>query len=123
MSDLNDRRSSAAAATSVSYSIGRPSAAHIRRHDWSSHRPLMFFSSLTVPHTPPSFVKLRSRALAVISGASISVPTSDHVPELMKAVDPPAHTEAIADPVSWHAGATTGVPANADVASARMAPI
>ena len=60
----------------------------------------MFFSSRIVPHTPPSFVKFKSRACAVITGASSSVPSSDHVPELMKAVEPPAHTDATADPVS-----------------------
>src|SRR5262249_31950960 len=99
-----------------------PSLSHDRRHDCSSHRPPMFLSSRIVPPTPPSLVKFRSRALALITGASISVPSSDHVPELMNAVDPPAHTDATADPVSWHAGATTGVPACADETSARSLP-
>ena len=60
----------------------------------------MFFSSRIVPHTPPSFVKFKSRPFAVITGASISVPISDQVPELMNAVDPPAATDTTADPVS-----------------------
>ena len=60
----------------------------------------MFFSSLIVPHTPPSFVKLRSRASGVRIGADSSVPSSDHVPELRKAVLAPARIAATADAVS-----------------------
>ena len=73
----------------------------------------MFFRSRVVPQTPPSLVKFRSRDFGVITGAGSSVPSSDHVPELRNAVRPPAKTAATADPVSWHAGATTGVPASA----------
>ena len=75
--------------------------------------PAMFFSNLVVPQTPPSFVKFSSRDRGVMIGAGTSVPSSDQVPELRNARPPPTFTEATADPVSWHAGATTGVPASA----------
>jgi len=58
----------------------------------------------------------------VIIGSFTSVPTSDHVPELMNAVRPDAETDATAEPVSWVAGATTGVPASAAHAPALSAP-
>ena len=45
----------------------------------------MFFSSRVVPQTPPSLVKFSSRARGVMTGASSSVPSSDHVPELRNA--------------------------------------
>ena len=48
-----------------------------------------------------------------MTGRATSVPSSDHVPELRKARPPAAATDATAEPVSWHAGATTGVPASA----------
>ena len=70
----------------------------------------MFFRSLVVPQTPPSFVKFSASALDVMTGSRNSVPSSDHVPELRKAVLPDADTDATADAVSWQAGATTGVP-------------
>ena len=73
----------------------------------------MFFNSLVVPHTPPSFVKFRSSAAGVMIGCGTSVPSSDQVPELRKARGPKAGTDATADPVSWHDGATTGVPSRA----------
>ena len=60
----------------------------------------MFFSSRIVPHTPPSFVKLRTRASAVRIGAGSSVPSSDHVPELRNAVLTPPRMAATADAVS-----------------------
>src|SRR5580704_19003461 len=44
-------------------------------------------------------------------GASSSVPISDQVPELKNAVPSRAVIAATADPVSWQAGAITGVPA------------
>ena len=46
----------------------------------------MFFSRRVVPHTPPSFVKFSARARGVMIGAGTSVPSNDHVPELMKAL-------------------------------------
>src|SRR3954465_9412472 len=55
-------------------------------------------------------------------GALSSVPTSDQVPELMNAVRPDAATDATAEPVSWVAGATTGVPASAAHTSALRGP-
>ena len=57
-----------------------------------------------------------------MTGASRSVPSSDHVPELRNADVPPANTEATADPVSWQAGATTGVPASAALTSLLTCP-
>ena len=74
----------------------------------------MFFSSRVVPATPPSFVTLAASACAVITGRGISTPSSDQVPELRNARVRLAGTAATADPVSWHAGATTGVPASSE---------
>ena len=91
-----------------------PARAQPRRHDCSSHSPPMFFSSRVVPPTPPSLVKLSvARARRDDRRAPISVPSSDHVPELRNARRAAAATDATADPVSWQAGATTGVPASA----------
>jgi len=50
---------------------------------------LMFFSNRTVPLTPPSLVKLSCIAASLLTGLAISVPSSDQVPELRKAVVPP----------------------------------
>src|SRR5499427_6202662 len=83
----------------------------------------MFFSKRVVPQTPPSLVKLSARPLEVMSGSFNSVPNSDQVPELRNAVLPDAATEATADAVSWHAGATTGVPAHVESTLAWIAPI
>ena len=60
----------------------------------------MFFRSLVVPQTPPSFVKFNSRVRSVTIAAGSSVPSRDHVPELRKALVPPASTDATADAVS-----------------------
>src|SRR4051812_42121237 len=111
MSDRNAQRSSAAPAASTSYGTSNPWDFQCCRHACNSHRPAMFFNKRVVPHTPPSLVKLSARPLDVMSGSFNSVPSSDHVPELRNAVLPDAATEATADAVSWHAGATTGVPA------------
>src|SRR5690348_16904890 len=73
----------------------------------------MFFRKRTVPQTPPSFVKFWRQASEEITGAESSAPRSDHVPELRMALVLDAETAANAEPVSWHAGATTGVPAKA----------
>jgi hypothetical protein len=45
----------------------------------------------------------------VITGAGTSVPSNDHVPQLRNRVSCGV-TAAKADPVSWQAGAMTGVP-------------
>ncbi len=71
---------------------------------------MMFLRSLVVPPTPPSLVKFRSIAVDVITGSASSAPSSDHVPELRNAASSRVGTDATADAVSWHAGATTGVP-------------
>ena len=60
----------------------------------------MFLSSRVVPLTPPSFVKLSSRALAEMTGAPTSAPRSDQVPELRNAPPASVDTAANADPVS-----------------------
>src|SRR5207244_8363499 len=75
---------------------------------------MTFFRRRVVPATPPSLVKFSRRASAVTTGASSSVPTRDHVPELRNAVPSRAEMAATADPVSWVAGAITGVPERAD---------
>ena len=80
--DVRRRRPS----TSSSYERRSPRSAHVRRHAWSSHSPPMFFRTRNVPFTPPSFVKFSSRLRSVMIGAGISVPRSDHVPQLRNAV-------------------------------------
>ncbi len=112
----------AAIVSSSSYSSGWPSSAQSRRHDWSSHSPAMFFRRRVVPETPPSFVKFSSRARGVITGAGTSVPSSDQVPELRNARWLSARTAATAEPVSWHAGATTRVPRSEGGASLAIFP-
>ncbi len=82
----------------------------------------MFFSRRVVPPTPPSLVKFSSHVRSVTIGAGSSVPSRDQVPELRKALVPPASTDATADAVSWHAGAITGVPARAAKPSAVTSP-
>ncbi len=84
-----------------------PLAVHASRHFSRSHMPITFFRKRVVPATPPSFVKFKRRPSEVIIGSSSSVPTSDHVPELMNAVPSRAETAATADPVSCDAGAIT----------------
>src|SRR5215467_7641477 len=53
------------------------------------------------------------------TGESVSVPTSDHVPELMKAVPSRADIAATAEAVSCDAGAMTAVPASPAPATSR----
>ena len=53
-----------------------------------------------MPFTPPSFVKFKRNASGVRTGASSSVPSSDHVPELRNAVPSRAEIAATAEPVS-----------------------
>ena len=55
---------------------------------------------------------LAAHALGVSTGASSSIPRSDHVPELKNAVLSRAVMAATADAVSCDAEAITGVPAN-----------
>jgi len=82
----------------------------MRREHWSIHNPITFLSSLVVPQTPPSFVKLKRIASSLRMGAVSSVPIRLHVPELMNAALPRAVMAATADAVSCEPGAITGVP-------------
>src|SRR5438445_8072212 len=123
MRDRNANRSSAATATSASYARSRPCDFQCSRQDCSSQSPPMFFNSRVVPQTPPSLVKLSASALEVMTGSRNSVPSSDQVPELRNATFPDAETDATADAVSWQAGATTGVPAQAADTLACRVPI
>src|SRR2546421_7247035 len=71
----------------------------------SSHIPFTFFRKQMDPPAPPRFVKFICRASALTHGEERTVPTSDQVPELMKAQSSPlAGIAAIADAVSWQAG-------------------
>src|SRR5436189_6112528 len=84
-------------------SVPRPS--HSSMHWRSSHIPFTFFRKQMDLPTPPRFVKFIPRASSLAQGVVRTVPTSDHVPELMKPQSPPlAGIAAIADAVSWHAG-------------------
>ena len=59
-----------------------------------------------------------SNATRVVTGTLVSVPTSDHVPELMYAVElKSVGIPAIADAVSWHAGTISCVSLNASSAA------
>ena len=77
-----------------------PRAVHACRQPCSIHRPITFFSSRVVPFTPPSLVKFMRKASGVMTGESSSVPNSDQVPELRKAVPSRADIAATAEPVS-----------------------
>ena len=55
----------------------------------------MFFSGRIVPRTPTSLPSSNAFALSFITGSGVSIPNSDHVPELRNAHDPsPAGTAA-----------------------------
>src|SRR5207302_8921725 len=84
-----------------------PCALQTCRQHCSIHSPMTIFRRRVVTPTPPSLVKFSHRASAVTTGASSSVPTRDHVPELRNAVPSRAEMAATADPVSWVAGAIT----------------
>src|SRR6266700_5824195 len=74
-------------------------------HWRSSHIPFTFFRKQMDLPAPPRFVKFISRASSPTQGLFRTVPTSDHVPELMNAQSSPlAGIAAIADAVSWQAG-------------------
>src|SRR5579862_1456879 len=84
-------------------------------HWRSSHIPFTFLRKQILPPIPPRFVKFCERASSVTHGASSTVPTSDHVPELINAQSfPVAGIAAIADAVSWQAGTITLVSWSAD---------
>src|SRR5580704_1330912 len=92
-----------------------PLASLSSMHCRSSHMPLTFLRKQIFPPTPPRLVKFCARASSVTHGASSTVPTSDHVPELMNAQSfPVAGIAAIADAVSWQAGTITLVSCSAD---------
>src|SRR5437764_11244233 len=102
-------------------SVPRPS--HSSMYWRSSHIPFTFFRKQMDLPAPPRFVKFISRASSPTQGLFRTVPTSDHVPELMNAQSSPlAGIAAIADAVSWHAGTTSLVPPNA-VSFARSPPM
>jgi len=82
---IRDSRSCVLAWSKIAGSIAASRAHHV-------------FSSLVVPLTPPSLVKFSRRASGVITGESSSVPSSDHVPELRKAVPSRAEIAATAEP-------------------------
>src|SRR4029077_20268560 len=91
-----------------------PRDSHSSMHWRSSHIPLTFFRKQTVPPTPPRLVKFIARASSPTHGLSRTAPTRDHVPELIKAQSSPdAGIAAIADAVSWQAGAISRVCRNA----------
>ena len=45
----------------------------------------MFFNKRISPDTAPSLVKSDAKTSGVSSGVGVTIPISDHVPELMKA--------------------------------------
>ncbi len=92
-----------------------PLASHSSMHWRSSHIPFTFLRKQIFPPTPPRFVKFCERASSETHGASRTVPTSDHVPELMNAQSfPVAGIAAIAEAVSWQAGTITFVSCSAE---------
>ena len=72
----------------------------------------MFFSRRVVPQTPPSLVKLSASALDVDDRFANFGAEQRPGARTQKRDGADAITDATADPVSWHAGATTGVPAH-----------
>ena len=90
--------------------IERPRSVHCL----TSHIPFTFLWKQFRSPTAPRLVKFSAHAAALLRGCSSNVPTSDHVPELMYAQSlPVAGMPAIADAVSWHAGAISVVSAKA----------
>ena len=45
-----------------------PAGRHVRRHSWTIHSPVMFFSRRIVSQTPPSLVKLSVSAVSLMTG-------------------------------------------------------
>ena len=83
MMDLIGERS--AAASSGSYCCSSPSSRHSAIRRCKNQSPVMFCRNVILPPMPPSLVNCALRASSVSMGASISTPSNDHVPELMKA--------------------------------------
>ena len=79
-------RASAAAASSAA-SVGRPCAAHVRRHSSSSQSPVTFLSSRTVPFTPSSLVTLAATPRSDVIGRRDLAP--DQRPRAARDVDAP----------------------------------
>src|ERR1043165_7655897 len=85
-----------------------PFAFHCAMHCCSIHMPFTIFRKLIFPPMPPSLLKLLAASL--VHGESSTHPTRDHVPELMNAQSfPCAEIPAMAEAVSWHAGAISRV--------------
>ena len=81
----------------------------VRRVSLSSQVPITLVRNRIVPSTPPSLVKLASRASSVSTGASSSRPASAQVPrETYAASSVCMGTPTTADAVSWEPTATTG---------------
>ena len=84
------------------------SASHVRTASLSSHSPVTLWRKRTRPSTPPSFVKLASRAASLTTGSSSSTPTSPHVPhEMYAAFGVLSGTATIAEAVSCEPTAMT----------------
>src|SRR4029077_2133682 len=84
-----------------------------------------FFKKQICFPTPPRFVKFSFCASSLTHGESKTVPTRDHVPELINAQSSPvAGIAAIADAGSWHAGKISCVLRNEErsLKSPRIAP-
>src|SRR5213083_1387966 len=58
---------------------------HSDTHCWSIHMPFTIFRKLILPPTAPSLLKLLDAAAMLVQGESSTQPTSDQVPELIKA--------------------------------------
>ena len=103
-------RLSEARLVSISYDRFSSPRCQARRHSCTSHNPTTFFESRQVLKTPPSLVKLYERVVGDKPGFLTSVPIMDHVPELIQAKSSTsAGTATTAEPVSWQAGAMTGI--------------
>ena len=92
----------AASASSVASGADCPVRSQPRIVSLSSHSPITLVRKRTRPSTPPSLVKLASRAASVSTGAGSSTPTRPHVPQEMYAAWSLAiGTPTTADAVSW----------------------
>src|SRR5581483_10955960 len=74
-----------ASATKSAYDKSSPALRHVRRHSCTSHRPARFLLRRKVLLTPPSFVKLKFKLAALMTGSGTLAPSTDQVPELIQA--------------------------------------
>ena len=107
-------RRAAAAEQLVVAEVAGPPPPSARRHACSSQSPPMFLSSRVVPHDAAFVREVEiARACGDDRRRQLGAEQRPGARAEKRASCPPRDTDATADPVSWQAGATTGVPASA----------